>query len=110
MNKDKLKIDSAGNCLIYLFQCHESRVDTSKLCQDCIEAQKKDFEERGDKVINHLEAGKSLTKLQCISLYSYINLGNIIYVIRKAKGYNYINTVMKKSKVTGARFAVYQKA
>lgn len=63
---------------------------------------------KSKKVIEHLESGKSLSKLECFKLYSYWNLSDIILKLRKRYGYNYIETTMQKT-TTGSEYAVYKK-
>ena len=64
---------------------------------------------KSQNVINHLESGKPLTKLDCFRLYSYWNLSDIILKLRKKHGYNYIQTTMKKT-VNGSEYAEYCKS
>lgn len=56
-----------------------------------------------DKVLKHLLAGKTLTKVQALRWYGLLNLGDCVHVLRKRK-YD-IKHVMKKR--NGTIYAVY---
>jgi len=60
-----------------------------------------------NEIHNYLKTGQSLTKLQCIEMFGYINLGDVVHVLRKRYGYDYIQTIMKRSLKTGKRFASF---
>lgn len=60
------------------------------------------------KVIEHLESGRPLSKLECFKLYSYWNLGDIVYKLNKKYGPGYIGHTMQKT-TTCSEYAVYQK-
>lgn len=49
------------------------------------------------KVVDHLESGRPLTKLDCLRLYGYWNLSDLVYKLKKRHSPDYITTVMKKN-------------
>ena len=58
-----------------------------------------------EKVLAHLLAGKSLTKIQALVWWGILNLGDIIHIFRTKRGLD-IKHVMKKRR-NGSIFAVY---
>ncbi len=56
------------------------------------------------KILNHLTSGKSLTKIQCIKLFRYLNLGGYVNELRN-RGYHIITTMIKNS--DKSRYAKY---
>lgn len=57
-----------------------------------------------EKIKEHFESGQSLTKLQCIEKFRYINLGDVVYKLRK-RGMN----IQKHWKYTieDKKYAIY---
>ena len=67
-------------------------------------------ESKRQKVIRHLLSGVPLTKLECFRLYSYWNLGDVVYKLRVGKidGRRHdIKTTMHKT-TTNSEYAEYR--
>jgi hypothetical protein len=62
---------------------------------------------KAQKVIDYLESGKSLSKLECFKMFQYWNLSDIIWKLRNSHGQDYIRTTMAKT-TTGSDYAIYQ--
>ena len=60
---------------------------------------------KAERVRDHLISGKPLSKLECFKLYSYWNLSDIVYKMKK-DNYN-IRTSMCKT-TTGSSYAEYK--
>lgn len=56
---------------------------------------------------DYLKLGFGLTKLDCLMMFGYINLGDYIHVLRKKYGYDYIVNKMLKNHKTGAKYVSY---
>lgn len=51
-------------------------------------------------VIDYIESGKPLTKLECFEMFKLWNLGHVVNLLRKLHGYDYITTD-RESNLTG---------
>lgn len=58
------------------------------------------------KITDYLEKGNSLTKKECLLNFSYWNLGDVIFKLRKEHGPGYVITTMKKT-LYGEEYAEY---
>ena len=56
------------------------------------------------KILQHFKSGKPLTKLQCITKYGALNLGDIVHILRN-KGYPIVTTMRE---VGDSRYASYR--
>ena len=65
---------------------------------------------KAEKVRDYLISGKPLSKLECFKMFSYWNLSDIVYKMKKGMHddtcYN-IRTTMQKT-TTGSEYAEYQ--
>lgn len=66
---------------------------------------KKKEKSKFQKVVDHLESGKTLTKLDSLRLYGYWNLSDLVYKLKKRHDPNYITTNMIAT--LGGEYAEY---
>lgn len=60
---------------------------------------------KAEKVRDYLISGKPLSKLECFKMFSYWNLSDVIYKMRK-KGHVIATQMLKTT--TGSEYAEYQ--
>ena len=63
------------------------------------------IETKRQRIHDHLKAGHSITQVESLLDFGYLNLKDFIHVLRKRHGYNYITRTWLHSK--GAKYARY---
>lgn len=67
----------------------------------------KSDETKRKQIHDYLKLGYELTKLDCIMMFGYINLGDYIHILRKKYGSGYIKTTWLRNHKTGFKYAAY---